>query len=77
MSEVVQFSRPTKTQKSDKPMVRVIDVTSPFFTWEGWVSNVLASGEEGKQYVQIICAHSGFQFPALTFSVDQLAKVDK
>lgn len=84
-NKVVPFSRPTTHvqevlqsphAKPDRQMVRVIDIESPFFSWEGWIYNVLAQGEEEKKYVQIICAHSGFQFPALTFSTDQLARVE-
>jgi len=56
-------------------LVRVVDITSPFFSWEGIVCNVLAQGDEPKQYVQIQCSHNGFQFPALTFAADQLMEV--
>lgn len=74
-NKVVSFARPSTKQTTERQMVRVIDITSPFFSWEGWICNVLAQGEEDKKYVQIMCAHSGFQFPALTFSTDQLVNV--
>lgn len=68
------FVRRAPVQVAPK-LVRVVDITSPFFSWEGIVSNVLAAGEEPKQYVQISCSLNGFQFPVLTFSTEQLMEV--
>jgi hypothetical protein len=75
-SNVRSFARPVTPGQPVMPgrMVRVVDLSSPFFSWEGWVKNAF-TGNDTRQYVQIICAHSGFQFPALTFSTEQVTDV--
>lgn len=32
-------------------------------------------GEDGRQFAQIVCAHNRFEFPVLTFSVEQLMEI--
>lgn len=51
-------------------MVRVVNESSPFFMWEGHVTNFFSVGII--YYCQIFCAHNGFHFPVFTFAITEI-----
>lgn len=51
--------------------VLIMDITSPFFNWEGRVTGDLIEGH----YVSVICSVHNIDFPPLTFNTSQLKEV--
>lgn len=56
-------------------LVRVLNVLSPFFTWEGYVTNMFDGPFDTGKFVQILCAHKGVEFPIFTFNIDAVILV--
>lgn len=73
MDNVKEFTQKKSISFTAKPMYRVIDITSPFFIWEGWLHDTIPMNDP--EFIQIICAHNGFQFPALTFNKLQVIEI--
>lgn len=83
MGEIVQFNLPKAKPESSLvdgeiqvgSLVRVVNTFSPFFVWEGYVTNIFDGPLDTGKHAQIACAHKGFQFPVLTFALAELTLV--
>lgn len=75
MSNMVEFTKKKTISLGEKPMYRVVDIKSPFFNWEGWLEETIVT--DRGEFIKILCAHSGFQFPHLTFGKNQVIQVPR